>query len=162
MLAGFIGEFMIEIFAAGIITLSALMFSMVREWRYRFIKSRKNKIERYWSPDESKVCLIAHIGNDRDIYIYDKNSDQTKKLPANAAKNEIPVWSPDSSKIAFVSDRDGDCEIYIWYEKSERLERKTYDPLDNIQPAWSPDGKFLTYFTIKNGEVEASLISAAI
>jgi len=162
MAAGIISEFVVEIFAGGFIALTAVLLNGLWKWINKLIKTRKRKIKRYWSPDGSKACLIVPSGKYRGIYIYDKDSNQTKKLPANAAKNEIPVWSPDSSKIAFVSDKDGDCEIYIWCEKSERLERKTYDPLDNIQPSWSPDGKFLTYFTIKDGELEASLISVAM
>ena len=154
----FISEIFIEIIAAVCITSVVIFYKLIQNKRKSFMESTRIRNNLYWSPDNTKACFIVKEGKRNDIYLFDVQTFEKKKIASQIVEFEIPMWSPDSSKIAFVSDCDGNCEIYVVDAVNGDLQRITYDPLDNISPRWSPDGKKLMYFTKKENEIDISVI----
>src|SRR5690606_18659578 len=75
-----------------------------------------------WSPDGTRVAYSAsREGGMRDIYLYDRRSEQTARLTADRFLDSEPTWTPDGRYILFNSDRDGVFNIYAHEVATGRL-----------------------------------------
>jgi serine/threonine protein kinase/Tol biopolymer transport system component len=81
-----------------------------------------------------------------DVWIYDLQSDRTKRVTFDPAIDSLPVWSPDGSQLAFASARQKHFNLYLKAADGAQ-EEKPIQPIDadEYPNDWSRDGKFILY-----------------
>lgn len=114
-----------------------------------------------YSPDGGRIIFSGHAGGLSDLYVYDLQADEMRRLTNDAFADIQPTWSPDGASIAFVTDRFG-----------TNLERLTYGPYrlalmdvasgrisevpgfgagKHVNPQWAPDGRSLFFLGDPDG-----------
>lgn len=110
------------------------------------------------SPDGKHVAFSESAGReDPDIWVYDIDRDQKRKLTTHPAIDHAPVWSPDGSRLAFDSDR-GEKPLlpHVLYEKPSdgaTPERVLLQPEPGLSYGvldWSLDGRFIVFGVDRN------------
>jgi len=59
------------------------------------------------SPDGTHLAVSTADGDDRDIWVVDRQRGGTTRLTSERGTETQPVWSPDGRFIAYRADRDG-------------------------------------------------------
>jgi Tol biopolymer transport system component len=112
-----------------------------------------------WSPDGTKLAVVASTDPENDIAIADAAAGTTRAITSNSfstggATFGSPVWAPDGSKLAFItavfdegSGGDGTVNV-VNSDGSGRIALP--DPMDGAledsrELAWSPDGAWLAF-----------------
>jgi Tol biopolymer transport system component len=114
-----------------------------------------------WSPNGRFVAFSAMRGGLSDLFVYDLERDETRRLSNDAYADLQPSWSPDGSRIAFVTDRFsigltsllfGDYQLALMDPTTGAVEEVPGFPAGkHINPDWSPDGKSLYFISDQNG-----------
>ena len=112
-----------------------------------------------WSPDGQHIAFSSHRDGNRDIYIMEVESGNTRKLTKNkdfTAYSSKPDWSPDGQHIVHEHViGGGGRHIYITdiEGKDTRPFLKGKQPpfvgdtvISKYMPRWSPDGEHVMYF----------------
>lgn len=113
-----------------------------------------------WSPDGQYVAFSALVGGFSDLFIYDLETDQLRRITDDAYAEIQPVWSPDGRYIAFSTDRFstdltilsvGDFELALLDPETGEIKKVTgFDNAKHINPQWSPDSKSLYFLSDQN------------
>src|SRR6266566_822235 len=109
-----------------------------------------------WSPDGKQIAFSSQVGGVTDLFVYDLDSGELRRLTNDAYADLEPAWSPDGSLIAFVTDRFttslddlsyGDYQLAVIDARGGGQVRQLphLPKAKHINPQWSPDGKSL-YF----------------
>lgn len=115
-----------------------------------------------WSPDGRQIAFSALIGGFNDLFVYDLEQKQLRRLTTDHFAELDPSWSPDGRSLVFSSDRFGASAAAI-DPSNLRLasidlgsgairEVGGFDDAKNIDPQWSGDGSTL-YFLSDHGGV---------
>jgi len=92
---------------------------------------------------------IAHWNKDQELWIFDINAKQDKRIAvsANGDFGDI-TWSPDSKWLAYSDTADNQFQqIKIYSVNSGKIETITSDRYNSGSPAWSSDGKWLYFLS---------------
>jgi len=116
-----------------------------------------------WSPDGTKLAVASNHDGNGEIYIYDTNGTELKRLTNSPGVYDgAPCWSPDGTKIAFVSDMDGDNEIYFMNADGTGTPTKlTNNSASDNLPSWSQDGTKIVFESYRDGKMEIYVMNAA-
>ena len=117
---------------------------------YDIYQVAKHNANLAWSPNGRYVAFDSERDGNRDIYVFDRETETEHRLTNNGAYDGEPAWSPDGTQIAFVSYRNGNWDIYVMDAggEDEYLRRLTNKPAWESgarAPAWSPDGTQIVY-----------------
>ena len=114
-----------------------------------------------WSPDGRSIAFSALIGGFNDLYVYDLQSDQLRRLTTDAYAELDPAWSPDGRRLAFATDRfttnlqtlvAGDLRIAVMDVASGDVQQVGgFENAKNISPQWTPDGRALYFLSDRQG-----------
>ena len=88
------------------------------------------------SPDASQMAF-SYYG---DIWVYNLNSKDAKRLTIHKAYETDPVWNPKGNQIAFTSDRKGNSNIFTTSVNGGVPKQLTYYPTTNIPTSWDKNG----------------------
>jgi dipeptidyl-peptidase 4 len=119
----------------------------------------------HWSPAGDAILLTG----DNDLWIYNMESRQTRRLTHDAEEEEYATFSPSGDRAAFVKKND----LYVVEISSGRVTRLTDDGSETVYNgkldwvyeeelanrstspayAWSPDGKMIAYLRLDDGPV---------
>jgi len=58
-----------------------------------------------WAPDGKAIAFSGQVGGVTDLFIYDLDSRQLRRLTKDQFADMQPAWSPDGKRLAFVTDR---------------------------------------------------------
>src|SRR5467141_3709188 len=105
-----------------------------------------------WSPDAKQIAFSAQVGGVTDLFVYELDSGELRRLTNDAYADLEPAWSPDGSLIAFVTDRFttslddlsyGDYQLAVIDPRGGGQIRQLpqLPNAKHINPQWSPDGK---------------------
>ena len=132
-----------------------------------------------WSPDNKKIAFSALKGNERDLYVYNIESDQLSQITHDRYDDKEPSWLPNSEDIIFSSDRPHSKYKMPEWNKNMYVVEGAYLPGDfkygfynlfeinikkadvtteldvgqgqNIAPSVSPDGTKVAFISNRNG-----------
>ena len=99
-----------------------------------------------FSPDGSKVALsVWHNDGNRDIFLFDPETLEFRRLTFDAQRDINPRFSPDGRYILFSSGRTGIFNLYALNLKDEKLYRITNVLGGAFDPAVSPDQQWIAF-----------------
>jgi hypothetical protein len=115
-----------------------------------------------FSPDGRQVAFTANTGGLLDLYTYDFESGQFKRLTEDVYAELQPAWSPDGTRIAFVTDRYGarlgelslgPYQIALIDPSSGEVRGPVvgFEGAKAIDPQWSADGRSLYFLSDRTG-----------
>jgi len=97
-----------------------------------------------WHPSGKSIALTISKQGNKDIYLYNIESESLERLTKNISIDTEASFSPDGNSIAFTSNRTGQVQVYIMDLNSGKISRATFEGRYNAKPVFSPDGKSLT------------------
>ena len=124
-----------------------------------------------WSPDGRRIAFAGLVGGLSDLFVYDLEANQLKRLTNDAFADLQPAWSPDGRTLAFATDRFttdlgqltiGRYAIGLLDVATGTVSRLPgFDGARHINPQWSPDGASL-FFVADPGESPTSSGSSSL
>jgi len=115
-----------------------------------------------WSPDGRYIAFSALVGGLTDLFIYDLETDQLKRMTEDPFAEIQPAWSPDGRYIAFCTDRFstdltilsiGNYELALLDPATGEIKKiPGFKSGKHINPQWSPDSASL-YFISDHNEI---------
>jgi WD40 repeat protein len=115
-----------------------------------------------WSPDGRSIALAGQTTGVSDLFIYDFDSKQVRRLTSDKYADQQPAWSPDGRSIAFITDRGGEANLEqlrfngmhiatIDVGSREITVLPLFNNAKNINPQFAPDGKSLYFISDPEG-----------
>lgn len=94
----------------------------------------------------ARVMAYASLHQDRNIWEFDLQTKEWKRLVASTAQDASPQYSPDGRSILFRSDRGGVEQLWISDASGGGARQVTNDK--ELRPSvgrWSPDGRMIVF-----------------
>ena len=114
-----------------------------------------------WSPDGATIAFSGLSGGFTDLFLYDLNGGQLKRLTTDQFAELDPAWSPDGKTLAFSTDRfttnlqtlvAGDLRLAVLDVASGAVKPAGgFEQAKNISPQWSADGRSLYFVSDRGG-----------
>lgn len=98
-----------------------------------------------FTPDGRRILFVRNYEKRTEIWVFDGDGRNPRRLTQNDARDERPFFSRDGRAIVFMSNRNGNHEIYTMAPDGSRQTRLTRAPEWEIFPTWSPDGREIAY-----------------
>jgi len=105
-----------------------------------------------WSSDGKFIAFTSTRDGSPDIYRYDMDGGNLRRITNHPGIDSHPTWSPDSNSIAFTSTRFGNMEICVMSADGSNVRKLTDHPAMDYQPKWSPDGKWIAFTSTRDGD----------
>ncbi len=105
-----------------------------------------------WSPDGRYIAFTSWKAHNPDIYIFDTQTGQAKKISRFEGLNTGAAWSPDGRYIAFSASKGQEgMDIYVMNRDGSNIRRLTNSKnwIRNLSPTWSPDGKKIAFVSTR-------------
>ncbi len=86
------------------------------------------------------------VSQNTDIYTYNLDSGEAKRLTFDPAIDSIPIWSPDEKRLLFGDNREPKFDLY--FKDSDGGQEQELIPQegpDRFPNDWSRDGKYILY-----------------
>jgi hypothetical protein len=104
-----------------------------------------------WSPDGRTMAIAGQTTGVSDLFLYDFESNQVRRLTADKWADLQPSWSPDGRTIAFITDRGSDSVLEQLRFSEMRLATvdvgtgqvrllESFNNTLHINPQWGADG----------------------
>ncbi len=94
-----------------------------------------------WSADGKKLAYCARNGGDRQIWIYDFETNQERELTKGPGIKENPSWAPDSLHLLFNATVNGSTDLYLINLNQAEAVKITSGPGAKLFPCWEPARK---------------------
>jgi hypothetical protein len=114
-----------------------------------------------WSPDGSRIAFTGLVGGVTDLFIYDLQASQLRRVTDDAYAELQPSWSPDGRTIAIGTDRfstnlealrAGEMRIGLVDVESGAVRELGGNPgAKNINPQWSADSRTIYFVSDREG-----------
>ena len=94
-----------------------------------------------WSPVDNRLAFVSSRDGNPDIYIYDVDSGETRRLTDTQEAELDIVWSPDGSELGFIIDTANGSEIRaVSIDGGDSRVLGRYDNLSMWYIRWKPTG----------------------
>ncbi|HQG47217.1 MAG TPA: hypothetical protein PLG50_16280, partial [bacterium] len=110
-----------------------------------------------WSPDGERIVFagLAFSGR-RDLYLFDRATQQITPLTDDACDDKDPVFSPDGRSIVFSSDRGaagalGAYNLFLYDLDTGVITPLTRGRCHDQMPTWSPDSSYIAFVSDRSG-----------
>ncbi len=108
-----------------------------------------------WSPNGMQIAFVAiDQSGVIDLYVYDIEGDQLRRLTNDSYDERDPAWSPDGHYLVFSSDRtskgfENAYNLFTYELETGTIDYVTYGSQHDFSPSWSPDGSQIIYTSTK-------------
>ncbi len=112
-----------------------------------------------YSPDGEEVLFESNRDGTWEIYLMDKNGQNTQQLTSTIADSRRPSWHPNGKKILFESNRNGKQELFTYTlgnGKTKMLADKTIEG-ELLFASYSPKGDKIAV-SLKQSEDKSHII----
>ena len=123
-----------------------------------------------YSPDGRFIAFSGQTGGMTDLYIFEIETGQTRRLTNDPFSDLQPVWSPDGTQLAFITDRFtsnleqlsfGRHRIALFDVKSQLVKPLPLDlEADQVNPQWSRDGGSIFFVSTHAGAADVYRVPA--
>ena len=124
-----------------------------------------------WSPDGRYLAFSALVGGLSDLFMYDLERDELRRLTNDPFGDIHPAWSPDGTRLAFVTERFttdlntlsyGDYRLALLDPTTNAVtEVQTFPKGKVIDPQWTQDGSGIYFISDRNGIDDVYLVRLA-
>jgi Tol biopolymer transport system component len=124
-----------------------------------------------WSPDGNRIAFTGLVGGTTDLFVYDLQASQLRRVTSDAFAELQPSWSPDGRSIAIGTDRftsnleslnAGSMRLALVDVESGAVhELGGFEDGKNINPQWSGDGRTIYFISDRMGISNVYRIDAA-
>jgi len=140
-----------------------VLYNVNRHKREREIKFTElgQVLNPSWSPDGHSIAFTGLTGGLTDLYVFDLQSKQLRRLTNDAFADLQPAWSPDGKTLAFVTDRFttelnilklGPTTLGLVDMATGRISRiADGGGVRQLNPQWAPDGTSLYFLSDPDG-----------
>jgi serine/threonine-protein kinase len=97
------------------------------------------------SPDGRRLAMEVGDGLTQDIWVYDLERDERRRMTSDGKANLMPIWSPDGRHILFASPDGMSWTRADGAGKPQLLIRTKHS---GVPWSFTPDGKRLAYFRL--------------
>jgi Tol biopolymer transport system component len=114
-----------------------------------------------WSPDGKLIAFSGLIGGFNDLFVYDLDASQVRRLTTDTFADLDPAWSPDGRMLAFSTDRfttnlqtieSGELRLAVLDMASGQVRAAGgFENAKNISPQWTADGRALFFLSDRGG-----------
>jgi Tol biopolymer transport system component len=116
-----------------------------------------------FSPDGERIVFEGLKEGQSDLYSYNLNKKEWKKITDDKYKDQEPAFSPDGKFLAFSSDRPvsntapdsnyqyGKFNIFLYNLETAEISPVTKAGENNVSPSWHPSSKKLCFVSNRNG-----------
>jgi hypothetical protein len=115
-----------------------------------------------WSPDGNSVALAGQTTGVSDLFIYNLQTKDVRRMMNDRFADLQPVWSPDGRTIAFVTDRGAGTLLEQLQFSNMRLatidvasgritEVNAFPGAKHLNPQWAPDGRSIYFISNPEG-----------
>jgi len=105
------------------------------------ITTYDNQAEPSWSPDGTRIALIAY----GEVYVMNGDGTNPVRLTNNTVIDSSPDWAPDNQTIVFGSELTGLADLWTIHADGTGIQRVLALPGWDAFPAWSPDGSKIAF-----------------
>jgi eukaryotic-like serine/threonine-protein kinase len=92
------------------------------------------------------VSVTDIASQNTDIWTYDLQRGNTKRLTFNPAQDSVPIWSPDTTRLVFASNRRDYNDLYVKNsDGAQEEENIVHSDVDKFSNDWSAEGKYILY-----------------
>ena len=114
-----------------------------------------------WAPDGRDIAFTGMTRGLTDLFVYDLERSQLRRLTSDAFAELQPAWSPDGRRIAFATDRFssnlqtlaiGAYRLALIDPVSGAVEPvRAFTSGKSINPQWTPDSRSLLFVSDRDG-----------
>ena len=114
-----------------------------------------------WSPDGKTIAFSGLKGGFTDLFLYDLEANQMKRVTTDQFAELDPAWSPDGKLLAFSTDRfttkldtleAGPLRLAVLDIASGNVRAAGgFEGAKNVNPQWTADGKALFFISDRGG-----------
>jgi Tol biopolymer transport system component len=114
-----------------------------------------------WSPDGRFIAFSALVGGLSDLFMYDLEREELRRLTNDSYGDLHPAWSPDGQRLAWSTDRYstdlprldyGEYELAVMNVANGAAFRVPgFDSGKHLNPQWSADGSSLFFISDHTG-----------
>ena len=115
-----------------------------------------------WSPDGRTVVISGQMTGVSDLFLYDFESKQVRRLTDDKFADLQPAFSPDGRTVVFVSDRGAGTTVEQLQFSDKKLATidvatgtirnlEIFKNGKHINPHWSPDGQSIYFIASPEG-----------
>jgi eukaryotic-like serine/threonine-protein kinase len=100
---------------------------------------------------DGKGRMVAYDKTDpgnlnTDVWTYDLQTGDRKRLTFDPALDATPMWSPDDSQIVFTSSRGPAFNLFVKKSDGAQEEKTLVESIQDKYPnSWSKDGKYILF-----------------
>src|SRR6516225_11216734 len=92
------------------------------------------------------ISITDIASQNTDIWTYDLQRGNTKRLTFNPAQDAVPIWSPDAARLVFASNRRDFNDLYVKNSDGAQEEQNILQSdADKFPNDWSPEGRYILY-----------------
>ncbi len=140
-----------------------VLYNVDRKKREREIRFKElgQILNPSWSPDGHAIAFTGLAGGLTDLYVFDLQSNNLRRLTNDQFADLQPAWSPDGKTLAFATDRFttqlsnlklGSITIALMDLATGRISRAAdAGTVRQLNPQWSPDGSTLYFLSDPDG-----------
>lgn len=115
-----------------------------------------------WSPDGQRLAFSGSAGGISDLYVYDLDTEQLRRLTSDLHAEVHPSWSPDGATLVFATDRGPATDLDALEFGPLRLAAidvatgdvrllSSFEGAKHIDPHFSPDGGSIYFISDRGG-----------